>query len=103
MAHDDFQFEPLPGLPSHLPEGEEILWQGRPSIWGFARDVIRINWVAGYFLFLIIWRAIANSDQGLSAVLQSAPAPDPFWNSDACCSDDRRVDTGGDNDLHNYE
>lgn len=72
MAHDDFQFEPLPGLPSHLPEGEEILWQGRPSIWGFARDVIRINWVAGYFLFLIIWRAIANSDQGLSAVLQNA-------------------------------
>jgi len=71
MPHDDFQFEPLPGLPSHLPEGEEILWQGRPSIWGFARDVIRINWVAGYFLFLMIWRAIANSDQGIAAVLQN--------------------------------
>ncbi|MEO0342654.1 MAG: photosynthetic complex putative assembly protein PuhB [Pseudomonadota bacterium] len=71
MTHDDFQFEPLPGLPSHLPKGEEILWQGRPSIWGFARDVLLLRWVAGYFLFLIIWRGIANSDQGLAVVLQN--------------------------------
>ena len=71
MSQDDFQFEPVPGLPSHLPEGEEILWQGRPSIWGFARDVLKLRWVAGYFLFLMVWRGIANSDQGLAAVLQN--------------------------------
>ncbi|MEM0977423.1 MAG: photosynthetic complex putative assembly protein PuhB [Pseudomonadota bacterium] len=71
MSHDDYQFEPLPGLPSHLPEGEEILWQGRPSVFGFAQDVLRIHWVVGYFLFLIVWRAISNSDQGIAPVLQN--------------------------------
>ncbi|MEO1564047.1 MAG: photosynthetic complex putative assembly protein PuhB [Pseudomonadota bacterium] len=71
MPHDDFQFEPVPGLPTHLPQGEEILWQGRPAVFGFARDVLKLRWVAGYFLFLMVWRGIANSDQGLAAVLQN--------------------------------
>ncbi|MEM9715859.1 MAG: photosynthetic complex putative assembly protein PuhB [Pseudomonadota bacterium] len=71
MPHDDFQFEPTPGLPSHLPEGEGILWQGRPAIYAFARDVLKLHWVAGYFLFLIVWRGVSNSDQGLASMLQS--------------------------------
>ena len=31
MPHDDFQIEPVPGLPERPPEGERILWQGRPN------------------------------------------------------------------------
>jgi hypothetical protein len=29
--HDDFQTEPVRGLPENLPEGEHILWQGHPT------------------------------------------------------------------------
>ncbi len=32
--HDDFAFDPLPGLPEALPAGENILWQGRPDTLG---------------------------------------------------------------------
>ena len=28
--HDDFDFEPVRGLPQVLPEGERLLWQGAP-------------------------------------------------------------------------
>ena len=31
MDHDDFAFEPVKGLPELPPEGEHILWQGRPD------------------------------------------------------------------------
>ena len=30
MSHDDFASEPVRGLPETPPEGEHILWQGRP-------------------------------------------------------------------------
>ncbi|MEO0720506.1 MAG: PH domain-containing protein, partial [Pseudomonadota bacterium] len=28
MPHDDFEIEPVSGLPEAPPEGEHILWQG---------------------------------------------------------------------------
>ena len=28
--HDDFDFEPVRGLPQVLPKGERMLWQGAP-------------------------------------------------------------------------
>jgi hypothetical protein len=31
MPHDDFAFEPVKGLPELPPEGEHLLWQGRPN------------------------------------------------------------------------
>ena len=27
-AHDDYEIEPIPGLPERPPLGEEVLWQG---------------------------------------------------------------------------
>lgn len=71
MTQDDFQFEPLRGLPEHLPKGEEILWQGRPSAWAFARDGLLLYWLAVYFLFLIFWRVMASFDQGWGLIIQS--------------------------------
>lgn len=56
-GHDDFAFEPIPGLPERPPAGEEILWQGRPSVWALARDAFKIYWIAAYFVGLVIWRA----------------------------------------------
>jgi len=61
MSHDDFKFEPVRGLPEALPEGEYILWQGSPNALRLARDALYLNWVAGYFVLLVIWRVGASS------------------------------------------
>lgn len=62
MSHDDFAVEPIRGLPERPPEGEEILWQGRPSTFALARDALNLYWVAGYFVLLTAWRFISVSD-----------------------------------------
>lgn len=56
MPHDDFAFEPVKGLPELPPEGEVILWQGRPDWWALARESLNLYWVAAYFVFLAAWR-----------------------------------------------
>jgi Bacterial PH domain len=56
-THDDFAFDPLPGLPERPPQGELILWQGRPDPWGLARDAYKIRWFAVYFALIVLWRA----------------------------------------------
>lgn len=61
MSHDDFKFEPVRGLPEALPEGEHILWQGNPDPLRLARDALKLNWVAGYFAVLIVWRIGVSS------------------------------------------
>lgn len=61
MHHDDFKFEPVPGLPEALPEGEHILWQGKPDSLRLARDAWKLYWVLGYFAFLAFWRVGVSS------------------------------------------
>jgi len=61
MSHDDFNFEPIRGLPEKLPEDEHILWQGSPDPGRLAREALGIRWVAGYFGLLIIWRIGVSS------------------------------------------
>jgi len=61
MSHDDFNFEPIRGLPEKLPEGEYILWQGAPKPAALAREALGLRWVAGYFALLTIWRIGASS------------------------------------------
>ena len=60
---DDFAFAPIPGLPEALPEGEDILWQGRPSTLALAQQSLWLNWVVGYFALLVIWRVGVSSTQ----------------------------------------
>ncbi len=55
--HDDYQSEPIRGLPERPPAGETILWQGAPSSWELAKDVFHIRLVAVYFGGLMAWRA----------------------------------------------
>lgn len=62
MPHDDFDQEPIRGLPEALPDGEEILWQGRPNWWALARESLCLYWVAGYFLLLALWRLVSVVD-----------------------------------------
>lgn len=61
MPHDDFQTEPVRGLPEALPEGEHILWQGQPNWWALTVEALSFWWVAGYFAFLFAWRTVAGA------------------------------------------
>lgn len=67
MSHDDFAVEPVRGLPERPPEGEQILWQGRPNTWRLAVESLNLYWVAGYFVLFFAWRALV------------AGAEVPFW------------------------
>lgn len=70
MNHDDFDFEPIRGLPEKLPQGEHILWQGAPDAWALAKEALAIRWIAGYFVFLVLWRiAVSQSEFGLGTAM----------------------------------
>ncbi|WP_299740197.1 photosynthetic complex putative assembly protein PuhB [uncultured Roseobacter sp.] len=56
QGHDDFEIEPIEGLPEEPPKGEQILWQGRPDWWALSIESLNLKWVAGYFALLAIWR-----------------------------------------------
>ncbi|MEM8555337.1 MAG: photosynthetic complex putative assembly protein PuhB [Pseudomonadota bacterium] len=60
MSHDDFAFDPIPGLPGRPPKGESILWQGRPDAYALLRDALAMKWVLGYFAVLVVWRVLAS-------------------------------------------
>ncbi len=55
MEHD---YEPVPGLPEHLPEGENVLWQGAPAARSFARHAFHLRALAAYFGLLAGWHLI---------------------------------------------
>lgn len=61
MSHDDFNFEPVRGLPEELPEGEHILWQGSPDFRRLAREALAVRWIAAYFAILCVWRIGVSS------------------------------------------
>lgn len=63
MSHDDFAFEPIPGLPAALPEGEKLLWQGVPRWSSLTMRGYHVRKVAVYFAALTLFRiglGIAN-------------------------------------------
>lgn len=70
MSHDDFEMEPIPGLPANLPQGERLLWQGVPNWKSFAIHAYHARKVAVYFVILVLWRAGAGmiNGQGFEAI-----------------------------------
>jgi len=56
-GHDDFAFEPVPGIPAELPEGEVLLWQGSPDWKSFAVQAFHARKLAFYFSILLVWMA----------------------------------------------
>lgn len=56
MSHDDFDFEPMRGLPAPLPTGEQLLWQGAPRFKSLALRAYHVRKVIIYFLALVAWR-----------------------------------------------
>lgn len=70
MSHDDFNFEPIRGLPEQLPDGEHILWQGAPDPRRLAREALGVRWVAGYFALLAVWRiGVSSAEMPLGAAI----------------------------------
>lgn len=68
--HDDFNFEPIRGLPEKLPEDEHILWQGAPDAGRLAREALGLRWVAGYFALLAFWRVgVSSADVPLTQAM----------------------------------
>ena len=54
---DEYEIEPIRGLPERPPAGEELLWQGRPATLALAREAYKITWIAGYFVAFAVWQA----------------------------------------------
>ena len=72
---NEHEFEPVPGLPAPLPEGETILWQGAPAWRGMARHTMHTRGVTVYFGFLIVWGmifGIADGSPALDIAISSA-------------------------------
>lgn len=65
----EFDHEPIPGLPGELPEGERILWQGKPAAPMIARSVFKTRWIMGYFAVLMLVALAAGSVGGAAATL----------------------------------
>lgn len=52
------------GLPGPLPQGERLLWQGRPCAFGIAVRVFHARLVALWFAALIVWAAVPAAAEG---------------------------------------
>jgi hypothetical protein len=55
------------GLPSALPPGERLLWQGRPDWRRLALGAFHLRAVAIYFGALALWRLASGLREGLGA------------------------------------
>lgn len=64
QGHDDFENEPVPGLPKHLPAGEHILWQGAPAWKPLARHALHVRTLSIYASIMVLWRGVATVYDG---------------------------------------
>ena len=64
----DFEKEPVKGLPTFLPEGERVLWQGAPRAWPLARRAMLIGPILVYFGALGLWRFLEAMSLGAAPV-----------------------------------
>jgi hypothetical protein len=75
----EFETEYMPGLPERLPQGERLLWQGKPQWHSLAVHAFHARSVAIYFGVLIAWRGwtvmseTGSATTAASAVMWMAP------------------------------
>jgi Bacterial PH domain len=72
----EHEYEPVWGLPEKLPEGEAILWQGRPDQRAFARRALHLPGLATYFAVLVAARVASVLMAGASLPVT---ALDALW------------------------
>ncbi len=70
-AVNEYDQEPIPGLPEIPPEGERILWQGAPGWLGLARRAFHVRKVAIYFALIFFW-FLASKLLGGESLVQGA-------------------------------
>lgn len=77
---NEFDHEPVRGLPERLPAGEHILWQGAPHFAALARRAFHVRKLALYCGLLLAWRVAAGVSDGetLGAIAVSAVWVVPF-------------------------
>lgn len=63
---NEHEFEPVPGLPEYLPEGERLLWQGAPRWQSIAVRAFHVRKVLIYFALLMAWDATSSMAAGES-------------------------------------
>jgi hypothetical protein len=68
MGMTEYEDEPVEGLPDYLPEGETMVWQGRPTVAAMARRVFFIPHLALYFGLLIAGHTVYRLMEGVSGV-----------------------------------
>ncbi|MCU0681283.1 MAG: PH domain-containing protein [Polyangiaceae bacterium] len=68
----DHEVPLVPGLPGPLPEGEHIVWQGRPEWRALARRAFKVRLIAVYFAVLLVACAAAAPTPGRLAPLALA-------------------------------
>ncbi len=70
MSAEEIEIETVPGLPGDLPDGETLLWQGRPEWRSLARYSFKVRLLAGYFAVFIALRllVVLQQHQGLAGL-----------------------------------
>ena len=64
MSAAELEGEPILGLPERLPDGERILWQGKPEWRRLARHAFKTRWLALYFGSMVAFRAALLAGNG---------------------------------------
>lgn len=66
--HDDndFDFEPIAGLPKALPEDETILWRGTPEKWQLGHQIFSTRWILVFFGILAVSSIFSGLNHGAS-------------------------------------
>ena len=64
--NSDFDFEPISGLPSKLPEDETILWRGSPEKWKLGHRIFATRWIAAFFVVLAVSSIFSGIDHGVA-------------------------------------
>src|SRR6056297_3146742 len=62
-ANNEYDHEPIRGLPEELPAGEEILCQAEPDWWSMARRTFHAVQVGVYFALLIAAHQVYHYSQ----------------------------------------
>lgn len=62
----EHEYEPVPGLPQHLPLGEQILWQSKPSFRSLAIGTFHVRMLAAYFAALLALRVVFQAFDGVA-------------------------------------
>ncbi|MFN2288563.1 MAG: photosynthetic complex putative assembly protein PuhB [Chromatocurvus sp.] len=70
---NEYEIEPVKGLPEDLPAGEHMIWQGAPQWWSMARRAFKLQQFGIYFAVLIGAHQIIHysSGGGLASGLSS--------------------------------